>query len=170
MIQQTPGTGPLAAAPAPGASGGEPARSNGDAASRGPVGLFAAVCRPDEAGKAALRAHLARHGLEDAQWFAPGGLHDLDRAVRQGRIRHVIFAGLPDLLQAIWEEEILFEEWPADVQIDFVDPPGDAPLRAVAASWSAWRQGHRRRQAWAGLVLSVIVLALSFALCVLLAR
>ncbi|NLU20907.1 MAG: hypothetical protein GXW89_09500 [Phycisphaerae bacterium] len=132
--------------------------------------LPAVVCRPDDAHKAALESHLAQRGIETAKWFTPGALHDLDRAVRQGRIRHVIFAGLPDLLQAIWEEEIVFEEWPADTHIEFLDPPGGDTVRTIAASWATWRQQHRRSQAWSGLLLSVLVLILSFALCVYLAR
>ena len=87
-----------------------------------------------------------------------------------GRIRRVVFAGLPDLLEGIWEEEIVFEEWPDDVRIEFVEPPGDAAIGIMAASWRRWRRRHRRRQAVAGAVLSAIVLAASFLLCVLMGR
>ncbi len=134
------------------------------------AGLTGVVCGPGDGHRALLETHLARQGVEGAQWFTPGELHDLDREVRRGRIRQVIFAGLPDLLEGIWEEEIVFEEWPADVRIEFVEPPGDGTVGLVAASWRSWRRRHRRRQALAGVVLSAMVLAASFVLCVVLAR
>lgn len=170
MNQQFPKTGPFAAAPGANASIGEPVRSPGDAMPGGSVPLTGVVCAPGSAAQAAMQAYLTRHAIEGAKWFAPGVLHGLDLAVRQGRIRHVVFAALPDLLEGIWEEEIAFDEWPADVRIDFVDGPGHDAIRATAASWRNWRHRHRRRQARAGLILSVLVLALSFALCILLMR
>ncbi len=132
----------------------------------------AVVCSPDESRRQAIQARLAAQGLDQLKWFAPGNLHDLDRAVLNGQIRHVVFRSLPDLLHAIWEEEIAFEEWPtADLHIDFLEPPDDEDmLRLVSQTWETWRKSHRRRQALAGTVVSFIVLALSFILCLVLNR
>lgn len=138
-----------------------------DSAPAGPVGV---VCGPDDARKAALEAYLTRREIRDTKWFAPGELHDLDREVRRGRMQRVIFLDQSDLFEGIWEEEIVFEEWPASVALEFAESSGDDAMRGLAASWRAWRQRHRRRQAVAGVVLSAIVLAASFVLCVLLAR
>jgi hypothetical protein len=133
------------------------------------VGATGVVCGAD-GDKAAMEAYLARHGAGQTKWFTPGELHDLDRDVRRGRIGRVVFAGLADLLVGIWEEEIEFEAWPAEVDIEFVEPAGDGAVQIVAASWRQWRGRHRRRQAVAGAVLSALVLAAAFVLCVVLAR
>ena len=134
-----------------------------------PAGATGVVCESRE-GRAALEAYLAERGIGQAKWFTPGELHDLDREVRRGRIGRVIFAGLPDLLAGIWEEEIELGQWPAGVGLEFAAPPGDDVVRITAASWQQWRKRHRRRQALAGAILSAIVLAVAFGLCVLLAR
>lgn len=127
------------------------------------------VCAAD-ADRPALEAFVAQFTELQPKWYAPGELHDLDRDVRRGRIERVVFAGLPDLLRGIWEEELEFEQWPAGVRVEFVRPPGDDTVQAVAASWRQWRARHRRRQAVAGAVLSAIVLAAAFVLCVVLAK
>jgi hypothetical protein len=132
-----------------------------------PVGV---VCGSDGARRATLQDYLARRNIGEARWFAPGGLHDLDREVLRGRIRCVVFADLAALLEAIWEEEIAFRSWPGELRLEFAEPPGDGAVRVISESWQAWRERHRRRQAVAGAVLSAAVLGASFALCVLLGR
>jgi hypothetical protein len=120
--------------------------------------------------KAKMEAFLAARGYAPAKWYTPGELHDLDRDVRRGRVDHVVFAGLPDLLVGIWEEEIEFGTWPAEVGVEFVAPPGDQTVQLTEASWQQWRRQHRRRQALAGGIVSAIVLAAAFVLCVVLAK
>jgi hypothetical protein len=133
------------------------------------VAVTGVVCG-SAGGKAVVEAWLAQRGYERVKWYAPGELHDLDRDVRRGRVGRVVFTGLPDLLEGIWEEEIEFGEWPGQVGIEFVEPPGERGVQITATSWQQWRRRHRRRQAVAGAVLSAIVLAAAFGLCVLLAR
>lgn len=132
------------------------------------AGGIGVVCGP-EGDKAAMEAYLARRGVGQAKWYTPGELHDLDRDVRRGRVERVVFAGLPDLLAGIWEEEIEIGAWPPGVGMEFVEPPGDDAVPIMAASWRQWRRRHRRRQAAAGAVLSALVLAAAFVLCTLLA-
>jgi hypothetical protein len=131
-----------------------------------------------------LERWLAQHGIAEAEWFAPGDLHDLDRAVRRGRIGHVVFPDAADLLAGIWEEEIVFEEWQTTgVRVEFANVQGSVStattptpasglvqINEVVRNWQSWRQRHRRRQAITGAVVSAAVLAISFILCVLLAR
>lgn len=128
-----------------------------------------AVCGTG-AGRAAVETHLAQWGIEQVKWYTPGELHDLDRDVRRGRVVRVVFGGLPDLLEGIWEEEIELGEWPEQVAIEFVKPPGERAVQLTAESWQQWRRGHRRRQALAGGIVSALVLAAAFVLCTLLAR
>jgi hypothetical protein len=128
---------------------------------------IAVVC--DRAGEqaAAMRAFLESRGVEDAAWYAPRDVDDVDRAVRSGAMRRVIFPGTRNLFDAIWDEEISFEQWlKAGASVDFVEKPaGDAAacVAAMFTSWQHWRRVHRRRQTIAGVVLSMVAIAAAFA-------
>jgi hypothetical protein len=128
----------------------------------------AVVCGPGEDRRKAMQGRMAQQDIDQIKWFAPGRLHDLDRAVLNGQVRHIVFGSISDLLQAIWDEEIAFQDWPAtDLRIDFLDSPEEQTnLRLIAQTWQTWRRAHRRRQAIAGAVVSAVVLGLSFLLCV----
>lgn len=170
MIRQTGDIEPTAGTPEAGrASVGEDATPKAPAF-KGESARVGVVSGRDRASRAALEQYLAGQGIEQVRWFTPGELHDLDRAVRRGRIDHVVFPAVPDLLAAIWDEEIIYDEWPAGVRVDFVRPPDDKTIPLVAKSWRIWRKSHQRRQAVAGAVLSMLVLILAFCCCVLLAR
>jgi hypothetical protein len=128
----------------------------------------AVVCDPRGGGAGAIRRFLQDRGLSDAQWYAPRDLNDVDRAVREGRVRCVVFPGLSDVLEGLWNEEIAADAWLAiGVRIEVAAAPASdavAGLPEVFAIWQRWRRARRRRQAVAGVVLSLVVLAAAFVL------
>ena len=135
------------------------------------AGQWAVVCAKADPRRSAMEVSIQTRGVGEARWFDPADLHELDRIVRRGNVHAVLFPAPGDLLKGMWAEEIELAEWPAQVQIEFLEnPQGKALAESTWSGWQQWRGAHRRRQAIAGLVLSAVVLALSFILCVWLAR
>ena len=127
--------------------------------------LIAVVCDRNGDAASAVQAYLQSPNIADAAWFGPRDLDDLDRAVRDGRVRRVIFPRLADMLEGLWNEEIDAAAWlAAGVQIDLADCPAGACPPTLLKSWQRWRTARRGRRAIAGLVLSVIALAAAFTL------
>ena len=130
--------------------------------------IVAAVCQQGSPDAPAMKTYLASHGVDQAQWTAPDDVHDVDRDVRAGTIRRVVFLRPDDLLTALWDQAIAAEQWlHAEVRVEFVESPGehaDPFVTATLESWSAWQRRQRRRQVTAGVVLSAAALALAFIL------
>lgn len=124
---------------------------------------IAAIATP--ASRARIESHLAAQGAGEVTWFSLQELHELDRAVRRGKIERVVCAEVADLLQGIWDEEIELDAWPPHVGIEpLVAQEGRDLVESLRRNWFSWRIRHRRRQALAGAVLSALVLAASFCL------
>jgi hypothetical protein len=113
-----------------------------------------------------MKAYLDAHGLGHARWFDPIAVSSLDKAVRDGRIRRVVFPDVASLFEAIWDEEIVFDAWlRTDVRLDFVvQPEGttESIVGIVYGHWQTWKRRRRRRQAAAGILISAMVLGLCF--------
>ena len=129
----------------------------------------AVVCEKDGEQAAAMQAYLQSEDLTDSRWYRPPDVDDVDEAVRAGRIGHVVFCDLTGLLDAIWDEDIQFDEWlSAGVAVSFADSAGAASDSATAAavyeSWRKWQRRQKHRRLVAGAILSVIVLVAGFAL------
>lgn len=134
------------------------------------AGTVAAVCDRKGPRATEMQAYLAARGLT-ARWHAPRDLDDVDTAVGAGRLGHVVFLGWSDLLDGIWSGEVTYANWlSAGVKVDFVDAPADtrdACLAAVSQAWDRYRRTQRRRHTIAGLVLSIIAIAVAFAIITL---
>ncbi len=125
----------------------------------------------NESDRPALIAHLAQRGIDNAKWFNLGDLDDLDSQLRHGQIDRVIAPRPSDVLVGVWERELGPDEWPAGIRVEYVEPVEEGELVRIASrSWREWKRLHGGRQIIAGTVLSVVVLAISFVLCVWLAR
>jgi len=111
-------------------------------------------------------AHLKRQGIYEPEWLASGDLGDLDRAVRRGNVRQVVFPRLGCLLEALWNEEIDLTAWrAAGVRIDVADAGASTESPGFCAlldTWSRFRRARRRRQAVAGGLLSAVALLAAF--------
>lgn len=128
----------------------------------------AVVCDPHHPAADAVRGYVAARGLAAARWYPLRDIDDVERAILASRVRRVVFASPQDLLTAAWNRTINPTHWsPPGVQIDFADsPPAAANLdvRDALACWQLWDRARRRRQAIAGVILSVVVLAAAFLL------
>ncbi len=88
----------------------------------------AVLCENQGATATSVRAYLDSCNLAQARWYDPLDLDDLDQAVREGRIRRVVFPQWSTLLTGIWNGRITFEHWlSTGVRLDFVSPPA-API------------------------------------------
>jgi len=109
-----------------------------------------------------------RKGADHAEWYSAFDLDQVDRAVRDGRVRRVTFDSLDQFLAGLWNGEIDAAAWlAAEVQVGFDEPATveqSALSRAVLTSWSAASRNNRRRQVIAGLILSAIAIAAAFVL------
>ncbi len=103
----------------------------------------------------------------DGAWYAADDVGAVERGVRDGHVRRVVFAELDDLLEAVWSRAITLDTWLArGVQVEVAPSISttDALVARLASSWAAWTRRHRRRQLWAGLVLSAVAIAAAFVL------
>ncbi len=130
----------------------------------------AVVCDRHGGDAAAVQTYLQQQQLQ-AEWYEPGDSDDLDRAVREGRLRRVIFARLDHFLTALWSRSLTAQAWlTVSPQMDFacgVPAEDRAWAAAILRSWVRWQRGHRRRQTVSGLILSAIALAAAFILLAL---
>ncbi|MEW6197307.1 MAG: hypothetical protein AB1601_01395 [Planctomycetota bacterium] len=130
------------------------------------VGEVMVVCDPDGPAAAVVRARLAASGVAQVTWIRPGDADDVDRAVAAGQVKRVIWPDLATWLTALWDGLLVPARWrQPDLTVEFagVTGPLDASVvRAIATTWDAWHARYRRRQAVAGLILSVAALAAAF--------
>jgi hypothetical protein len=109
-----------------------------------------------------------RQSTNDLEWYSVRDLDEVDRAVREGRLRRVVFDSMDQLLAGLWSGEIDAEAWvSAGVQVELrATAVHDqcALLRALLASWSVNARRSRRRRVVAGVILSVIAVAAAFVL------
>ena len=99
----------------------------------------AVVCENQGDTATSVRVYLDSRNLAPTRWYDPLDLDDLDEAVREGRIRHVVFPRLSTLLTGIWNGRIAFEHWlSGDVRLDFVTPPAATPKLASSPSSTAF--------------------------------
>lgn len=129
---------------------------------------MAVVCDRHGDDAAAVAAFLQARDAATARWYAPRNLDEVDKAVRAGGVRQVVFARLDDVLEGMWDEEIMLEHWlAAGVRIELVESPeptAHAQVQVVFESWHRWRRRHRRRQLVAGVTLSIVAMAAAFVL------
>jgi hypothetical protein len=133
-----------------------------------PGGGLAVIGRKDGDDANVVRGHLrtadASGDLSGAIWFAPRDLDDLQRAVREGTVRRVVFARLDYLLVGIWDEDIDPDEL-RRAAVEFAgqeDEDSPALVWHVLDRWCGWNRRRRRRQTAAGVVLIALVLAAVF--------
>ena len=134
----------------------------------GTHGTMAVVCDRHGNDATAVAAFLQARDAATARWYAPRELDEVDKAVRAGRVRQVVFARLDDVLEGMWDEDISLEHWlAAGVRIELVESPEPAAhthVQVVFESWQRWRHRHRRRRLVAGVVLSIVAMAAAFVL------
>jgi hypothetical protein len=133
--------------------------------SRTDVSGIAVVGKRTGDGAAALAAFVEARGLSGATWYPPRDVDELDAAVRAGTVQTVVFAHLADMLRAGWDDRLTPQAWrAAGVAVLFADAAEPAPADPLSLldAWSAWRKRQRRRQAVAGVILSVAALAAAF--------
>ena len=123
----------------------------------------AVVCDRQDHAAALVEAYLRTHGGTDAEWYAPCDADEVDKAVRAGDVRRVVFPTLSAFLAALWDEVLTVEMWQAPgVGIEFADSEcavAPAQVAAILACWQHGRHRRRRQRAMAGLILSALALA-----------
>ncbi|MBN1345769.1 MAG: hypothetical protein JXQ73_23955 [Phycisphaerae bacterium] len=130
----------------------------------------AVLCDKKGAHAGVVAGYLKARGLSEVTWFSAGDADDLDEAVRHGSIDHVVVPELGHLMDAIWDGEILFDQWlSVGTRVSFVSSHAgnsteadQATAELVFGSWQRWNRRHRRRQITAGAVLSAIALIAGF--------
>ena len=124
----------------------------------------------DEGGPntAAVEQLLRRWNECTVRWYPRRDLDAVDAAVRDDHVRCVVFADVNDLLEEVWEGEIEIDRWLAGgVRVEFADEllaDTSAHVETIVQCWRRWQGARRRRRVVAGAVLSVIALAVAFAL------
>lgn len=121
----------------------------------------AVVCEKKSRQAPEMEACLRSQGIADAQWFSPKDVDDVDDAVRDGRVKRVVFPDPGDLFMAIWEGEICFDTWMSnEIEVSFCAEPADQAetVKRIYRGWSACSARRQKRQARAGAILSVVVL------------
>jgi hypothetical protein len=115
---------------------------------------------------AELEQFVERNGLTAAKRYTIHKLDDLNGAVVEGRYSSVVFPSESVAIRGIWEGDIDFPRWrERNVAIHFVAraPAGaEQQLGLMADEWGAWNAVRRRRNAIAGSILSVFLLAAAF--------
>ncbi len=133
----------------------------------GPAELLV-VCDPHSPARAAVETYLRADGSAAAAWYAPRDVDDVDRRVRAGGVRVVVFPSAAELFDIVWTDGIALDGWLATgTRIVFADATGDFPtgcLPLIWTSWQRWRRRQRRQQVVAGLILSAVAVAAAFAL------
>lgn len=127
--------------------------------------LTAVVFDPREPTRE-LERFVERNGLSDAKRYTIHKLDDLNGAVAEGRYSSVIFSSESVAVRGIWDGDIDLARWrERNVAIHFVVPALDGAeqqLELMADEWRGWNAARRRRNAIAGGILSVFLLAAAF--------
>lgn len=121
----------------------------------------------------ALRAMLSSLGADDAVWFRPRDVEDLDQAIRRGEFQAAVFVDVPALLTAIFDGFVDYEEWQRQgVRVEFLHKSDTNPaaLLEFSRTWSTWSARTRRRRTAASLILSIVAIAAATALVLLSSR
>jgi len=126
------------------------------------------LCERTAPAAAKVEAWLRDAGLSAATWYAPQDVDNVDRLVREGGVRAVVFPDAPALLCEVWAGRIPLARWlAAETQVHFASGPPfpeEHWLRALADSQARWRRIYRRRQVIGGLALSLVALVAAYAL------
>lgn len=113
-----------------------------------------------------LEQFVERNGLSAAKRYTIHKLDDLNGAVAEGRYSSVVFPSEGVAIRGIWDGDIDLPRWrERNVAIHFVVPAPDGAaqqLELMADEWRAWNAARRRRNAIAGAILSVFLLAAAF--------
>ena len=121
----------------------------------------------------AMEAFLRSKGITNPRRFAAKDDDELNDAVRDGRIRHVVFVKLDDLLEAIWIGHVQYHRWiEFGTLVELVEPPPEANdwpqfVQTMAISLANHRRRKRRGQTIAAAVLSLLALAAIWVLLML---
>ncbi len=120
----------------------------------------------------AVRALLAELNVavDQEQWFVPRDADDLARQISTQHDALVICSDAGVYMHAVWEQRIDALAWQhTGVDVRFAEVPQDAGLaiRELAAHLGNWQQQRRRGRTLAGLMLSVLAIALAFVLLLL---
>ena len=134
----------------------------------GPAELLV-VCDPHSPARAAVETYLQENGSAAAAWYAARDVDDVDRRVRAGGVRVVVFPSAAELLDVVWTDGIALDAWlAAGARIVFADTTSSdfsaACLPLIWTSWQRWRRRRRRQQVVAGLILSAVAVAGAFPL------
>lgn len=133
----------------------------------GPAELLV-VCDPHSPARAAVETYLQANGSAAAAWYAPRDVDDVDRRVRAGGVRVVVFPSVAELLDVVWTDGIALDAWlAAGTRVAFADATSAAAAACVPliwTSWQRWRRRRRRQQVVAGLILSAAAVAAAFTL------
>ena len=139
--------------------------ADGQTATGGMSTRYAVRAGENEAETRAIAAFLEARGREDVTHYLPKDDDDLTRDLCAGKYDVVVFAGLDALMAMTWKGEAEMERWrEVGVEITFAESAVvermDAAdvMHRVGSSLEAWRQGRRRRQTVAAVLLSVIAL------------
>jgi len=128
----------------------------------------AVVCDPSGPDAADVHGYLQARNLTQAAWFAPRDVDEVEKGLRSGRVRRVVFPRLADFLEPLWDEALHVEFWQASgVMVDFVEPGGASTVAAIVDRWEKTRRRRRRRQVVAGLILSIAAMAAAFVIIAL---
>jgi hypothetical protein len=124
----------------------------------------AVVCEKGGHAAQKMADYLETQDLRAAVWFPPCDVDEVDEAVSEGRFQRVIFPNLTSLLEAIWDQEVQFDQWlSAGTTVSFADgTESGATATVVFESWRKWHHRHRWRRIIAGAVLSAVALAAVF--------
>lgn len=125
-----------------------------------PSPRVAVVCVSEDGPRRAAESYLRAHGIDDVDWYVPRDVDEVDWAVTEGRVGHVIFAEPRDFLDALWSELLTDERWQdGRVQVEFLAPLGNsgpATAASIAGAWACWEGRRRRRRTIAGVMLGVL--------------
>ncbi len=107
-----------------------------------------------------------RNALAAAKRYTIHKLDDLNSAIAEGRYSAVVFPAIGVAIRGIWDGDINFPQWRArSVAIHFVTPApatADQYLALMAEEWREWNGTRHQRNAIAGAILSVFLLAAAF--------
>ncbi len=127
------------------------------------------ICDPDGPAAAAVHDYLRANGLTAARWVTPRDIDEAEADLRRDSTVYVVVPRLEDLLIPLWSDRLDTSTWRAATnRITIIAAPEAAgSLPQLFDSWHIWRQRQRRSRAIAGLVLSLLAVAVAFMLLAL---